>query len=307
MRNRPLGCTGLQVSEIALGTVELGMQYGFRGSAHYQPPDPQEAIRLLRSAFDSGITLIDTAPSYGTAEALIGRAFAGMANRPLITTKVIIPDDCDLDVVTASIETSLRTLQTDAIDLLQIHNTSVPILECQELLDGLEEMRRQGKIRHLGASVDYEETAWRALSKDRIETVQTPFNLLNQRMGRRVFCEAAERNRGVLIRSAYLRGVLTAELESIPARLTPLKTAAQGAWQVMAGQASTLSEAALRFCLSFPATSTVIVGMRSVAELESNTLAAGKGPLSPETLRELAQFAIEDERLINPVNWQDLI
>ncbi len=307
MRNRPLGCTGLQVSEIALGTVELGMEYGFRGSSHYQPPDAREAIRLLRYAFDSGITLIDTAPSYGAAEALIGRAFAGMANRPLITTKVSIPDDWNLDVVSASVEASLRTLRTDAIDLLQVHNTSIPILERQEVLGGLEELRRQGKIRHLGASVDHEETAWRALSKNCMETVQTPFNLLNQTMGRRVFRAAAERSRGILIRSAYLRGVLTAELESIPTRLAPLKTAALAAWQVVAGEASTLSEAALRFCLSFPATSAVIVGMRSVAELESNTLAAGKGPLSPETVRELAQFAIEDEKLVNPLNWQDLI
>jgi 1-deoxyxylulose-5-phosphate synthase len=306
LRNRPLGSTGFQVSEIALGTVELGLQYGFRNSDHYQPPEPGQAIRLLRAAFDLGITLFDTAPTYGTAEELIGRAFGGMSPRPLIATKVIAPIDGNLDVVTATIENSLRRLRVDTIDLLQVHNTTLPVLRDEDLFDCLEKMRRQGKVRFIGASVNDEETAWMSLSSNSVETLQISFNLLNQGMRNRVLPAALLPPRGVLLRSAYLRGVLTGQLDSIPPRLAALKIAAHAAREIVGSEASTLSEAALRFCLSFPAVSSVIVGIRSEMELEQNLSVSRKGPLSPRTLEELASVAIEDQELVNPIYWKDL-
>ncbi|MFL6305034.1 MAG: aldo/keto reductase [Candidatus Sulfotelmatobacter sp.] len=307
MRNRSLGSTGVEVSEIALGTVELGLQYGFRDSPHYQQPDPDAAIRLLRLAFDCGITLVDTAPTYGTAEELIGRAFAGMSKRPLIATKVIVPDDGNLDLVTASVEKSLRLLRADTLDVLQVHNASTSILRHGDLFDCLEKLRHQGKIRFLGVSVNDEESAWLALTNESIETLQTPFNLLNQKMRHRVFPAALERPRGMLIRSAFLRGVLTEQLESIPSRLDALKTAARSACEIVGSEASRLSEVALRFCLSFQAASSVILGMRSEVELERNLIAWSKGPLSERTMQDLARVAIEDEELVNPIYWKDLI
>lgn len=306
MRDRPLGSTGIQVSEIALGTVELGMQYGFRGSSHYQPPDPNDAIRLLRAAFDSGITLIDTAPTYGIAEELIGRAFAGMAERPLVATKIMIPADGNLDTVRSTVENSLRLLRADTIDLLQVHNTNIPILQHELLFSSLEKMRLQGKLRFLGVSVDDEVTAWTGLTTGSVEALQVPFNMLNQGMRRRVFPAALERPRGILIRSAYLRGVLTEQLESIPPQLDALKIAVKSAWEIVGGEVSSLSEAALRFCLSFEAASSVVVGMRSEGELKRNVLVSSKGPLSQRAVEELAAVAIEEETLVNPMYWGDL-
>ena len=269
MRNRSLGSTGVEVSEIALGTVELGLQYGFRDSPHYQQPDPDAAIRLLRLAFDCGITLVDTAPTYGTAEELIGRAFAGMSKRPLIATKVIVPDDGNLDLVTATVEKSLRLLRADTIDVLQVHNASTSILRYGDLFDCLEKLRRQGKIRFLGASVNDEETRVVSVDerkhRDAANTVQ-PAESENAAPS---VSAALERPRGMLIRSAFLRGVLTEQLESIPSRLDALKTAARSACEIVGSEASRLSETALRFCLSFQAASSVILGMRSEVELES--------------------------------------
>ena len=251
--------------------------------------------------------MIDTAPTYGTAEELIGRAFAGMSERPLIATKVIVPDDGNLDMVTASVEQSLSALRVETIDLLQVHNTSMAILRQEHLSDCLDSLRRQGKVRFFGASVNDEETAWSALANTSIDSVQTPFNLLNQRMRHRVFPAALDRPCGILIRSAYLRGVLTEQLESIPSRLDALKTAAMSAWEMVKSEASTLSEAALRFCLSFQAASSVVVGMRSELELHRNLITCGKGPLSQTAVEHLARVAIEDEELVNPIYWKDLI
>lgn len=84
IRTRPLGNTGIQVSEVALGTVELGMDYGFRGGSHYHKPDRAAAIRLVRHAVERGVNLIDTAGAYGEAESIIGMALREMPTRPLI-------------------------------------------------------------------------------------------------------------------------------------------------------------------------------------------------------------------------------
>lgn len=315
MKYRLLGKTGLEVSEITLGTVELGLNYGFRGADHYQQPEPEEAIRLLHRAVDSGINLIDAAPSYGTAHQLIGKAFGGRSKHPYVASKVVVPSD-RLDSLSPtqlchqlfeSIEVSLKALKTETIDLMQIHNTTVEIVHCEEVFSCLEKARQQGKIRFIGASADGEEAPFEALKNKSIQTVQGTFNLLNQKFTRRVFPSAGQQGVGVLVRSAYLRGVLTSQLNTIPDRLSPLRDSALGALKVIRDEVGSLAEAALRFCLSFSEVSSVIIGVRSVAELESNLADARKGPLQPDTIRKLRDFHVENETLVNPVFWQDLI
>ncbi len=312
MRYRALGKTGLQVSEVALGTVELGMDYGFRGSDHYQRPEPKESIRLLHRAFELGINLIDTARSYGSSEELIGKAFAGIPNRPLVASKFIVPSELPLDrkklgvEIISSIDTSLKALRVESIDLLQIHNATLENLRIEEIFQHLEQARRQGKIRFIGASGDGEAACLEALTNESIQTVQAAFNLLNQKLRRRAFGAAFRRGVGVLLRSAYLRGVLTRRLDEIPQRLSPLRDSAIGALMSAGTEVATLPELALRFCLSFPVSS-VIIGVRTVEELETNLADANKGAFPAELLENLRKFAVEDESLVNPIHWQDLI
>ena len=90
MRYRSLGDTGLKVSEISLGTAEIGLDYGFKGNAHYGKPDVKESIRLLHTALDHGINLIDTARVYGNSEEIIGQALEGMTSPPYIASKVFL-------------------------------------------------------------------------------------------------------------------------------------------------------------------------------------------------------------------------
>ena len=308
MKSRPLANTGLTVSEIALGTVELGMEYGFRGSAYYSPPSCDDAVVLLRRAFDLGITLFDTAPTYGSGEALLGRAFDGASDRPCIATKVIVPgDDRAAGLIAASIESSLRSLRVEAIDILQIHNTTVETLEREDVMNALYTAQRLGKVGWLGVSVDNDAPALRALCTEGIKTVQLPFNLLNQSSRSLVFPGAAKSGRSILVRSAYLRGVLTSRLDSIPDKLSELRRFAQDAFAVAQREANTLAEAALRFCLSFAPVASVIIGVKTIAELESNLRDADRGALSPSTVEALAAFAVEDKTLVNPIHWGGLI
>jgi aryl-alcohol dehydrogenase-like predicted oxidoreductase len=308
VKSKPLANTGWRVSEIALGTVELGMEYGFRGSAQYSPPSFNDAVALLRRAFDLGITLFDTAPTYGSGEALLGCAFDRASDRPHIATKVIVPgDDSAAERITTSIESSLRSLRMESIDILQIHNTTVETLEREDVMNALYRAQRVGKVRWLGVSVDSDVPALRAICTEGIETIQLPFNLLNQSSRSLVFSRAAKSGRSILVRSAYLRGVLTSQLDSIPERLSELRRFALDAFAVAQCEADTLAEAALRFCLSFAPVASVIIGVKTIAELESNLRDADRGPLSPSTVQALAAFAVEDKILVNPIHWGALI
>src|SRR5262245_20221103 len=93
MRYRPLGDTGLQVSEVSLGTAEIGLDYGFKGKNDYAKPDVKESIRLIHRAIDQGINFIDTARAYGNSEEVIGQAIEGMGSPPYVSSKVFLSKD----------------------------------------------------------------------------------------------------------------------------------------------------------------------------------------------------------------------
>jgi aryl-alcohol dehydrogenase-like predicted oxidoreductase len=314
VRFNPLGNTGLLVSEVALGTAELGIDYGFRGGEQYRKPDPGDALRVVHRALDLGINLFDTARTYGSSEEVIGRALAGVAERPYIASKVAIPPPAGgglgaLSVaIHASIDASLRALRAETVDLLQVHNATRDILRDEAVRSVLEDAQRQGKVRFVGASAYGDEDSLEAVGSGFYRTLQVPLSLLDQKASRAVLPAAAENGVGVLTRSAFLRGVLTQRLASIPERLEPLRRAALNALGVLECDVTALPEAALRFCLSFRGVSSVIVGVKTVAELESNVESARKGPLAPAVMTGLRSCAVEDETLINPfLHWQDLI
>lgn len=311
MRSRPFGNTGLAVSELALGTVELGLDYGFAGSAHYRCPEEAEAVRVVRRAVELGINLLDTARAYGDAERRIGLALRGMRERPMIATKFALPEGLPRERwrghVIESLEASLRALGLECVELLQIHSATPEMLASEELARAFGDLRGQGKILHAGASVYGAPAALAAIERPAMRAVQVPFNMLDRAIEPEVLPRAARAGVALLARSAFLRGVLTPRLEESPAALTPLKEKARAALRAAGAPVSRLSELALRFCLSFPTIASVIVGVRSVEELETNAAAAELGPLPGEWIEKWRPLAEGDEALVSPANWRGLI
>jgi len=314
MRYRSLGDTGLKVSEISLGTAEIGLDYGFKGTADYGKPDAKASIRLLHSALDHGINLIDTARAYGNSEEVIGQAFEGMTSPPYIASKVFLSKDAAQKTFSAlheeiftSIEASLRALRLETLDLLLIHNTALEHLRRTEILACLGEAQQQGKVRFLGASCYGEEAPLAVLKESSFRALQVPFNVLDQTMNHQVFPGAAAQQVGIFVRSAYLRGVLTSQVHSIPERLAPLRSRALQVLAVLDHEVSSLAEAALRFCLSLSTVSSVVIGVKSVAELEGNLADASRGVLPEELMPPLQALSFGDDPIVDPRNWQDLI
>jgi aryl-alcohol dehydrogenase-like predicted oxidoreductase len=297
---RPLGDTDIAVSEVALGTVELGMDYGFRGTTAYQRPGRREAISLVRRAVERGINLIDTAPVYGESETIIGEALQGLADRPYIATKVTVPATGK-----SSVESSLKALRLETLDVVQVHNATPATLQSNEVLQDLEDLVRSGKVRYLGASVYDVESALIALDNRLFRLLQVPFHLLDQKMADCVFPRATAAGVGVVVRSAFFRGVLAGA--AVPPQLAPFERAAQAAFERARGSAASMAELALRFCLSIPAISSVLIGVRSAAELDHNLAAAEQGPLDAEVVGALRGCSLGDDAMLNPMNWKGLI
>ena len=208
MEYRILGRTGLHVSALALGTVELGLDYGIVAPGAFGRPSEAEAQRLVHAAVDAGINLIDTARDYGESEAVLGRALRGRREQVILATKVrtgaqSLPDSTALRrEMLASLETSLQQLQTDYVDLWQIHNLDAEMLARVDVLaEVFAEARQSGKVRWAGGSTYGSALPMAALQTGAFDVLQGTYSVLDQRLADRVLPMAAARNVGIVIRS----------------------------------------------------------------------------------------------------------
>lgn len=317
---RTLGRTGLSVSPIALGTVELGMDYGIPVPGHYGQPSKSAAERLVGAALDAGINFIDTAQAYGNSEAILGRALRGRRTRVVIATKATVQADGKTlrgealrRAMLAGLENSLRSLQTDYVDIWQIHNVDGDLLDQADLVaEVFSQARASGMMLWRGGSFYGPDLPLAALELELFDTVQVTYSLFDQRLADRLFPAAARRRVGVMVRSVLLQGVLTERADYLPDRLEPLKARSRRFRQLVAEAARsprqttsglTPAQAAIAFALAEPRIGSVLVGMRTQTELEEN-LAAATATLSPDLIHELRQLRIDDPALLNPSNWQ---
>ncbi|MGD0821534.1 MAG: aldo/keto reductase [Desulfomonilia bacterium] len=308
--HRSLGRTGLTVSAIALGTVELGLDYGIEAPGGYGKPSQQEAKAIVRMALENGINLFDTAPAYGESEALLGQVLD--KSDAIIATKVNIPRDEQGHVLTgknlrrkleASLATSIERLKRDHLDIVQIHNVTTVVLEQGEITEYLLQAKQQGMLRHLGASVYTVDEALAVIASGHFDVLQVAYNLLDCRMSINVFPSAQAAGIGIISRSAFLKGVLTDKWQYLPPALAGLKETVLQVRNRLDGSCMELREAALRFCLSHEAIATVLVGVRTASELEQALVTARQGALTHELREKMACVRVNDEWLLNPANW----
>jgi aryl-alcohol dehydrogenase-like predicted oxidoreductase len=308
---RPLGKTGLQVSHIGLGTVALGVDYGIEAPGDFGCPNEQDALGVIRAAAEAGINWFDTAPRYGRSEQLLGRALRHHAECR-VATKVNIPADeagrplqgnLLRRAILDSLDNSRRALQRDVLDIVQIHNATVEVITRRELPEILLDVQRRGIIQLLGASVYTEAEAMAVIRDGSFQVLQIAYNLLDQRMARRVFPAAVQAGVGIVARSALLKGVLTSKSQWLPPRLAALRQATERAQALLGGSWQVLPEMALRFCLSAPKVAVVLTGARILAELGQNLTAECAGPLPVEWLLQAPSLALSDDYVLNPTNW----
>jgi len=305
-----LGKTGLRVSRLALGTAAFGLErYGICDADEYSPVSEETAIQLIQAAVEQGINFFDTARGYGRSEAVLGKGLAGLPPC-VVATKVSVPEDISglssselRNAVMASLDTSLRELRRDVLDIVQIHNAKVGILESGEVLSVLETARRQGKLRVIGASVYGAENAVAALRCGSIEVLQVALSLLDQRMMSSVLPEARKKNIGVLARSVFLKGVLSERVKALPASLQVLAAASNHVRETLGETWESLPSTAVRFCLSVPGVHSVLMGLRGAVELPAALAAEKAGPLPEAVMHKTETIKLTDEKMLDPSHW----
>ncbi len=309
MNYRRLGRTGLQVSEISLGTVELGLDYGVPvGGEHLRPPE-ERAAHLLNRALDLGVNFIDTARGYGASEEVIGRALQGRRKEYILATKLApIREEGQGDQelraqVKASIAESLRMLQTDVIDLLQLHHAPVDVVRRGRVQAAARDAQRAGYVRFIGASTYGEEAPLAVLEAGGYDTLQVAYNLADRALAEKALPLAQQQDVGVIVRSVLLRGVLTHRYAHIPDQLAELRSAVAQLNSLVGAEAGSLPEMAYRFVLAHPAVNAALIGTSRLDELEAALAFASRGPLSPALLARIGAITVSDRRQLNPSAW----
>ncbi|GII86185.1 aldo/keto reductase [Sphaerisporangium siamense] len=293
MRMRPLGRTGIQVSPYCLGT----MMFGRVGN-----PDHDECVRIIHRALDAGINFIDTADvySYSETEEIVGTALKGRRDDVIVATKVNGPMGKDPNRagnsrrwIVTEVEHSLRRLQTDHIDLYQIHHPD-PRTDIEETLAALTDLMRDGKVRAIGTSnfpaSDIVEAQWvaerRALARFRTE--QPPYSLLNRGIEREVLPVCERYGMGTLVWSPLGMGLLTGRYREdrkasasrmawVPRHMTDERTHdTVERLALLAEEAGIpLTHMAMAFAVAHPGVTAAIIGPRTMEQLDD--LLAGAG------------------------------
>ncbi len=210
MNYRRLGKTGFDVSEIALGTWQVGGKWGTGF-------DADNATAILNKAIDEGINFIDTADVYenGRSEAMVGRVVNHRSEEVFIATKCgrqirpHVNEGYTPDVLRKYVEQSLRNLRRDHIDLIQLHCPPTEVYYRPEIFRLFEDLASEGKIRSLGVSVQKVEEALKAMNFPNVASVQIIFNMFRQRPAEQFFKQAVEKDVGIIVRVPLASGLLS--------------------------------------------------------------------------------------------------
>ncbi len=328
MRSREFGRTGRQVSEIGFGAWAIGADWGH--------VDEGEALAALNAALDNGVTFIDTADVYGDgrSEQLIAKVLKQRGGpRPFIATKAgrRLPEQTvpgySLANLTSFVERSLKNLETDSLDLVQLHCPPTDLYYHPEVFGFLDRLVEQGKIRSYGVSVERIEEAIKAIEYPGVVSIQIIFNIFRQRPAERLFDLARSTKTALIARvplaSGLLSGKFKAETTFAPSDHRQYNRhgesfdvgetfsgvpyekglAAVERIRPLVGGDATMAKFALRWILMFDAITVVIPGARNAAQARANAEAAELPPLSREVMAGLAQIYAEDIKPFVHQRW----
>lgn len=302
MNTRPLGRTGLEVSELGFGGLFVASAYS---------PGFDIAEQAVAAAYDAGINYVDTAPGYGNSEEVLGQAFAKHGQPAVLSTKLggrpkpFEPRNADH--LRSSVDESLRLLGRDVIDLLLIHEPDRPGQfdwwtdhEAVQgpVLDVLDELKRQGKIRFTGLGGTTVTQMTHIVRTGRFDVLLTAFNysLLFREAENQLIPAAVEQRMGIIVGSPLQQGVFAQRHDEAVRRgarwlARPRQEQLLELYALCDELDMPLPELAMRFVISNPHVATVLTGSKSPEELRLNVEAIERGPLPADVLRRLDEIA----------------
>ena len=321
MQYRELGRTGWEVSTVSFGAWAIGGTWG--------NVKDEESLAALYRALDLGVNFFDTADVYGDgrSEQLLARLRRERSDPFYVATKAgrrldpHVAGGYTRENLTAFVESSLKNLEVEALDLLQLHCPPTEVFYMPEVFDGLDRLIKEGKLKYYGVSVEKVEEALKAIEYPNVQTVQIVFNIFRQRPLDLFFEQAQRRRVGILARLPLSSGMLAGRMTSASSfeegdhrgynrhgewfdrgetfsgldYATGLQAVEELRPLVPPGMA--MAEFALRWILMFPAVTCAIPGAKRPAQVEENVRAADLPPISDEAMTRIRSIY---ERLVRP-------
>jgi aryl-alcohol dehydrogenase-like predicted oxidoreductase len=311
LRTTELGSTGMEITRVGFGAWAIG---GGRWEFGWGPQEDDESVAAIERALDHGVNWIDTAAAYGfgRSERVVGRALAGVSDRPYVFTKCSLLEgpgrrvehSLQRDSVLREAETSLERLGVDAIDLYQIH-WPIPEADIEEGWTALAELRDQGLVRHIGVSNFNVEQLRRIQDIAPVETLQPPYSLVSRAVEDETLPYAERRDIGVIayspMESGLLTGAMTRErIENLPdddwrrsdlrfqePRLSETLALVERLENVAERHDTTPGAVAIAWTLRNPAVDGAIVGFRRPEQVDPRMVHAGDLELSDDDINTI--------------------
>lgn len=310
MQYRKLGKTGFKVSEVSLGTWQVGGRWG-------DPFNDKTAEHIINTAIDEGVNFIDSADVYsdGQSEAAVARVVKSRSEEVYIATKCgrqIQPHTAEAYTtrrLTAYVEESLQNMQLETLDLVQLHCPPTEIYKRPEIFEAFDRLKEQGKIRNLGVSVEMVDEALMAMQYPNVTTVQIIFNMFRLKPSEQFFAKARENNIGIIARVPLASGLLTGKMteqtsfgpedhrsfnrdgeafdkgETFSGVDFNLGLEAVDELKELFPAQESLAAWAIRWVLMFPEVSTVIPGASRAEQVRPNVHASELPPLTKEQMQ----------------------
>lgn len=314
MIKRPLGKTGIKVSELAFGGVEIGIPYGINVRSKSDMLSEAEAINLLNTSLEAGINFYDTARIYGNSENIIGKAFKNKRSEIVICTKCRhlrdekgkIPGYLQLKmIIEASLKESLKALKTSYIDIFMLHSADLEILENENVLKIFSYLKNEGRFRATGASTYTPEETKKAIESGMWDILQVPFNLLDQRQYD-FFSTAYSHGIGLVIRSVLMKGILTNRKNNLHPALKSVEAHLTAYHELLDDNIPDITTLATKFVLSFPEVSAALIGLDRKEYLDKSLEIVNGEYLGPKKTLRAMKLSFPDPAFLNLPYWHKM-
>jgi aryl-alcohol dehydrogenase-like predicted oxidoreductase len=296
----------LDLSQLMLGTVQFGLNYGIANTAGQ--PSKQIVREIIAAAFEAGVNCLDTAAMYGTSEEVLGDVLheLRLTDKLIVVSKIrAIADDYtsgpEVDrLVEESVVQSLKRLKLSSLPICLFHNEGN-----FKYIDSLLRLKDKGLVRHVGSSVMTPQKTLEILSTGLAEAIQVPTNILDHRfVNAGVFSLASQKKIAMFVRSVYLQGLVLMPEDQILPELAEVKPVLRDLRMLAKEAKLSLSELAVRYVLSLEGQTCTLVGVETLNQMKENIELFNLGPL-PEEVFQRAKQVVPDlsDHILLPTKW----
>ena len=297
---------GCKISELTLGTVQLGLPYGVNNT--HGMPTYEESKVILQTALDCGIYSFDTARAYGKSEEVLGRFFSECDTEKTLITKVLFDNESHDDIADslfAQVKDSIKTMNLSILPCVMLHREAYIDTYGDALIEAMQELKKEGLVKNIGISFVDKNNIDRILEKGPFDCIQIAQNIFdNSEIKSGQINRLADANIAVFIRSVYLQGLFFMDTNKLPEKLKSAKNPLDKLHKVANEQSISMSQLALSFMRDTDGIASLVLGCETPQQLLDSAAKFSAPPLSQKVRNDILEISEEiDPIVLRPWEW----